>query len=143
MSGWTFRLAEQADAEAFSRWAAENPQIDQKDLKAGMKANNPTVLTFVAEKDGKAVAFAPIYLSAVLAHLGFDPEAPAADRKAALNVLNDGVMALMAAFGIREIQTLTKPDYPVAQWALAHHYEAEPRTLLKLDLNKEMAVSEV
>jgi len=89
MSGWKFRLAEPADAEAFAHWTTENPQIDPKDAWSGLNRTNPTVLTFVAEHDGKAVAFAPIYLSAVLAHLAFNPEARASEKMQALDVLKD------------------------------------------------------
>jgi len=139
MPEWNFRLAQPEDAEAFSRWAASNPEIDPKDLRMGMAKNNPTVLTFVAEKDGVPVAFSPVYLSAVLAHLGFNPDARASEKLQALGVLKDGVMALMVQFGIREIQTLSKPKYGVAQWALEHGFEQDDRSLFRLDLNQEMA----
>ena len=139
MSGWNFRLAEPADAEAFSKWAAENPQVEPRDLLAGMGKTNPTVLVFVAEKDGQAIAFAPIFLSAVLAHMGFSPEARATEKIQAMSVLKDGVMAFMVQFGIREIQTLSKPEYGIAKWALGHGFEQDERSLFRLDLNKEMA----
>jgi hypothetical protein len=138
MSDWKFRLAQPEDAEAFSHWATENPQIDPKDAWSGLKRNNPTVLTFVAEKDGKAVAFAPIYLSAVLAHLAFNPDARASEKMQALDVLMDGTMAFMVQMGIREIQTMSEPKYGVAKWALAHGFEQDPRSLFRLDINREM-----
>ena len=138
MSDWNFRLAEPADAAAFADWAARNTNIDPTDLRAGLMKTNPTVLTFVAEKDGVAVAFAPVYLSAVLAHLAFNPEVQGMDRLRALNVLRDGVAAFMVQYGIREILTLSEPQYPVAQWALRHGFEADPRVLFKLDVNQEM-----
>lgn len=139
MSNWQFRLAVSDDAAAFAKWAAENPQIDQKDLIAGMGRTNPTVLTGVAEKDGVAVAFAPVYLSAVLAHLGFNPNSRASEKLEAMNVLKDGFSALMVQFGVRQIETLSMPDYGVAQWAMKHGFEQEPRSLFRLDLNCEMA----
>lgn len=135
-SSWNFRLAVPEDAENFSRWAATNIQIDPSDLRAGMRANNPTVLWFVAEKDGVPMAFAPVYLSAVLAHLGFNPDTRAAEKLQALTVLKDGVSALMVQFGIREIQTLTKPGYGVAQWASKNGFDVDSRMLYRLDLNK-------
>jgi hypothetical protein len=140
MSEWNYRLAQPEDAEAFAQWAATNPQIDPKDLEAGMRKNNPTVLTVVAELDGVAVAFAPVYLSAVLAHLGFNPDADPKDKLKALDVLRDGTAALMVQFGIREITTLSKPEYGVAKWAVKHNFEQEPRQLFRLDLNAQMAV---
>lgn len=138
-SKWTFRLAKPEDAEEFSKWAAENDQIDQKDLLAGTKAVNPTVLTFVVEdRDGKIITFAPFYLNAVLAHLGFNPEARASEKMKGLQTMLDGVAAFFVQFGVREILTMSKPEYGVAQWALTHGFEAEPRQLLKFDLNKAM-----
>ena len=141
MSGWKFRLAEPADAEAFAHWTTENPQIDPKDAWSGLNRTNPTVLTFVAEHDGKAVAFAPIYLSAVLAHLAFNPEARASEKMQALDVLKDGTMGFLVQYGIREIQTMSEPEYGVAKWALAHGFEQDPRSLFRLDVNQEMVHS--
>src|SRR5579863_3692440 len=138
MSEWVFRLAEPSDAEAFSHWSAENPQIDRKDLLLGMKANNPTVLTFVAEKDGITVAFVPVFLSAMIAHLGFDPKARASEKMKALSVLKDGLMAFFVQFGIRELNTLSKSDYGIAKWAIANGFETDGRELFRLDLTREM-----
>ena len=135
---WSFRLAQPEDAQAFANWAAHNPQIDSADLEAGMAKTNPTVLTFVAEKDGVPVAFAPVYLTATLAHLAFSPEVEGMDRLRALNVLKDGVAAFMVQHGIMEIQTKTIEGYPVAQWALKHGFEIDGRQTLTLDLNHEM-----
>ena len=139
MSVWNFRLAQPSDAAAFSDWIVANPQIDPKDVEAGAGKTNPTALIFVAEKDGVPVAFAPVYLSAVLAHLGLNTESRAADKLQALAVLKDGVMAFMVQYGIREIQTLSLPEYGVAKWALANGFEQDPRVLLRLDVNREMA----
>jgi len=144
MSGqWTFRLAVPEDAEAFARWAAGNPLIDPKDLQTGLKKNNPTILFFAVEKDGVVQAFAPLYCPMILAYLGFNPEATSEDKKQAMQTLLDGVSAFAVQFGIREIITLSKEKYPVAQWALAHGFEIDPRQLLKLDLNKIMESAEV
>lgn len=139
MSEVKFRLAEPADAEAFSKWARANSQIDPKDLAAGQKENNPTVLTFVAKKNGVPIVFAPVFLSAVLAHLVPNPDATSAEKKQAMQVLLDGAMAFFVQWGIREIQTLSKPEYGMAKWAMAHHFEQDPRSLFRLDLNREMA----
>jgi hypothetical protein len=143
MSDFTFRFAEPKDAKAFSEWTGQNEQIDPNDIQAASKAQNPTVLYFVAEKDGVPVAFAPVYLAAVLAHLGLNPDAKATDRLRALEVLKNGVSAFMVQYGIREIQTLSLPEYNVAKWAQSNGFEAASRTLFTLDLNKEMAGTEV
>ena len=139
MSTWNFRLAEKKDAEDFAKWAAHNTQVDEADLLAGTKSKNPTVLFVVAEKDGVAVAFAPVYLSATVAHLGFDPNADGRDKLRAMQMLIDGTSALMVQYGVREINVLSKLEYPVAQWAVKHDFECEPRQTFRLDLNKQMA----
>jgi hypothetical protein len=91
MSEMTFRLAVSEDASAFSKWAAQNPQIEQKDLIATLKAKNPTCLFFVAEEDGVAISFAPCYCQMTLAHWAFNPEASGTQKLRALNTLLDGV----------------------------------------------------
>ena len=134
-ANWEFRLAKPEDAEAFSKWAATNPQIEQKDLLAGMHKNNPTVLTFTVTKDGVPIVFAPVYLSATLAHLGLNPESDGADKLRSLQMLLNGTAALMAQVGVREIITLSKKEYGVAKWAESRGFEPEERQLFKLDLN--------
>jgi hypothetical protein len=138
MPSWGFRLAEKRDAEAFAVWAANNPLIDQKDLIAGMKKTNPTVLTFVVEKDGTPVLFTPVYLSAVIAHLGFNPESRVSEKVKAMEVMKDGLAAFYIQYSLREIATLSKPDYGVAKWAMVNGFTQEPRNLFVLDLNREM-----
>lgn len=133
---WNLRLAEPSDAEAFSKWVAENPQIDADDIKAGTRDQNPTVLVFAVEKDGVVQVFAPVYLQMTLAHLGFNPEANGKDKLTALQTLVDGVSKTAVEFGVRELTTLSKEEYPVAKWALKHGFKLDPRQVLKLDLNK-------
>jgi hypothetical protein len=139
MSEWKFRLAEPADAEEFSKWIGENTQIDDSDKLAATKKQNPTVLWFAAEKDGVVQAFAPLYLQMILPHLGFNPDADGRDKLRAMEVLIDGVSALAVQFGIREIMTMSREDYPVAKWAVKHGFTLEPRQAFKLDLNRVMA----
>jgi hypothetical protein len=138
MSEMKFRLAEPADAPAFSKWAAENPQIEQKDLIATLKSKNPTCLFFVAEEDGVAVMFAPFYCQWTLAHLAFNPEADGKQKLRALNLMLHGAMAFAVQYGIREITTLSKPEYGVAKWAAANGFVQEERQLFKFDINKVM-----
>lgn len=139
MSAWKFRLAEPSDAAAFSKWAAENTQIDPADLMSAMKANNPTVVFFAAERDGVVVAFAPLYCQMQLAHLGFNPEIQGKDRLKALEVLIDGATAFAYQFGVREITTLTKDSYAMGEWAAKHGFEKDERSIYKLDINKILA----
>lgn len=142
MSDLTFRLATPADAESFAKWAAENPETDQADLRAGMKANNPTAVYFVAEKDGIPVMFASCYAAMHLAYLGINPEARGTDRLRALQTLMDGAEAFAYQFGVREIETLTKPEYGVAKWAAAHGFEKDERSLYRYDINKVLETQE-
>ena len=142
MSEFAFRLAEPADAEAFSNWTAANTQIDDADKLAALKENNPTVVWFCVTRDGVPVAFAPVYLQAMVPHLGFNPGIEGRDRLRALQMLMDGVSGFMVQYGIREIGILSKEEYPIAQWALKHDFDLEPRQFLRLDLNKVMAGSE-
>ena len=143
MSEWSFRCAQPADAEQFAKWAAENPQVDAADLLSARKTENPTVLFFAVEKDGVVQAFAPLYLQMHLPHLGFNPEADGKDKLRALQMMIDGVSAFAVQYGIREITTMSKDEYPIAQWALKHDFELEPRQLLKLNLTRLMEAAEV
>jgi hypothetical protein len=142
MSEWVFREARPADANAFAEWVNGNPLIDPKDVTAAAKKNQPTVLYFVAEKDGIPVAFAPVYLQLAVAHMAFDPDAAGKDKLEAMQRLLNGTVAFAVQFGIREITTLSKEEYPVAKWAVKHGFEIEPRQLLKFDINKVLAVAE-
>jgi hypothetical protein len=137
-TGWSFRLAEPRDAEAFAAWSLGNPQIDPKDREAGTKKQNPTVIYFVAEHDGEIISFAPLYAQMVLPFLVFNPKSNAKDRKQALQTLMDGVSAVAVQFGIREIATLSKEKYPVAKWALKNKFKLDPRQTLKWNLNEAM-----
>jgi len=128
---YSFRLASVEDAPAFAKWAAENPQTERADLEAGMKQNNPTVVTWVVECDGKPVLFAPVYAVMNLAHLGFNPESRASERMKALEVLLRGASAFAAEFGVREITTMTKSGYPIAKWAEAHGFVPDERQQFK------------
>jgi hypothetical protein len=135
-----FRMCGPEDAAKAAKWGAENTNIDQKDLLAGMKANNPTVLWFAVDNEnGEPVAYAPVFLVARLAHLCFNPEARASEKLQGLNALQDGVSALMVQYGIRQIDVLSKPEYGVAKWAVAHDFVQEDRQLFTLDLNRVMA----
>jgi hypothetical protein len=136
---WEFRLATAEDAPAFAEWVKWNLHIDPQDVKAGLKENNPTVIYFVATKDGKPVAFSPIYTAAIISHLGFDPFSEAEDRKKAMDVLHDGTMAFFVQFGIREIIALSDPKYGAAKYALKRGFEQDTRSVFRFDLNREMA----
>jgi hypothetical protein len=143
MSKWNFRLAEPADAPAFSKWAAENKLIDPKDLKAATKGQNPTVVFFAVEDEtGEVVAFAPFYCQMTLGFLGFNPEKDAETRKQALEVMLDGALAFAVQFGVREITTLSKEKYPVARWATDHGFSVDARQLFTFDINRILEQAE-
>ena len=139
--GWKFRLAEPADAEAFTAWTLSNPEIDPKDIEAAK--NNPTTLYFAVENPaGQVVSFAPIYTQMLLAHLVFSPEANAADRKTAMQFGLNGLISVAVQLGIREIGMLSKEEYGVAKWAIRRGFEVDPRQFFKLDINKILALAE-
>lgn len=140
--GWNFRLAKPEDAESFAKWVTENPLIDRGDIQAGLSQNNPTALVFVAEKDGQAVAFVPVYAQLAIAHLGFQPEARAAEKLKALAVLLDGIAAFAYQMGIRELVTLSKKDYSVAKWAESKGFEPDSREQFKLNLKTYLKIEE-
>ena len=136
-SGWKFRLAEASDAEAFTAWLVSNPQIDPKDVAAAQKAKNPTTVYFAVENpDGIVVTFAPVYMQMTIPHLVLNPETTADDRKKSLQVLLDGLMAFAVQFDIREITMLSLEQYPMAQWALNHGFDVDPRQFFKFDINR-------
>jgi hypothetical protein len=135
-SGWVFRAAEPKDAEAFAAWVAKNPLIEARDVEASAKKNQPTVLYFVAEKDGEPVAFAPVYLQLAVGHLAFNPEAEGRDKLEAMQRMVNGTVAFAVQFGIREIVTKSLPEYGVAKWALKHGFEMDDRNLFVFDINR-------
>ena len=137
MSEWKFRFANVDDANDFSRWAAHNQQIDQKDLIASLGSKNPTVIYLAVENpEGKVILFAPFYCQMTLPFLGFNPDAEPKEKLKAMEVLTDGATAFAVQYGVREITTLSQPEYPVAQWGLKHGFRLEDRQTLTLDINK-------
>lgn len=135
ISPWVFRFATEADASTLAKFVAENRLIDPKDIPNGTRAAQPSVTWFVAEHEGTIVAAAPVYLAAVIAHLVLNPDSPSEERKQALNFLLDGAMALYVQGNIRHIMTLSKSDYGVAKFAVAHDFVKDDRELFVLDLN--------
>lgn len=138
MSEWEIRFAEPADAPQFAEWIAKNPQIYPDDVESGLKENNPTSLTFVVTHNGKPVWFAPMYAQFCLAHLGVNPESDSDERKFALKYLLAGVTGFALEYGIREITTMTKDEYPVAVVAKRLGFKKDPlgREQFKMDINK-------
>ena len=138
MSEWEIRFAEPADAPLFAEWIVKNPHIYPDDVEAGLRKNNPTALTFVVTHNGTPVWFAPMYASFSLAHLGVNPESDPEERKYALNFMLNAVARFALEYGIREITTMTKDDYPVATIAKRKGFKKDPigREQFKLNLNK-------
>ena len=130
---YTLRLAIPQDAKEFAGITIADlaaRRVDMREVIAAKKATNPTVLTFVIEKDGVPVLFAPIYLVAMLAHMGFAPESSHSDRKEAMRALLDGVSAFMAENGVQELGALCPEGHPVKAWGVANGYTAEDRVYL-------------
>lgn len=139
MSKFDFRLATPEDAPAFAKWISESRNIDPKDIKAGLKENNPTAVYFVVTKDDVPVLFAPCFCTMTLAHLGISQDAEPIDKAEAMEVLVDGLSAFAVQYGVRELITYTNsPEYPIAKWALNHGFDLDERKTLRLDINKLM-----
>lgn len=134
MPKMTFRFATPEDAPAFSRWAAENPDIPGKDLEASMTKNNPTATVLVVEEelaDGSKVArmFLPVYLTMRIAYLGFNPENTPKQTLQALEAMLPIVQGFARIWHINEVDTLTRTGLSMARWAGKHGFEAEDREL--------------
>jgi hypothetical protein len=127
--GFAFRLANEGDAEDFAKWVAENPLTDRRDAISAIK--NPTTLFFVVTKDDVPVAFVPFYQSITIAHLGFNPAMDGKDRLRALEMLLKAVAGFAEVINVREINTLSKTEYPMAAWALKHGFEKDDRELFR------------
>jgi hypothetical protein len=133
---WKIRLAEPSDAASFAEWVAAGigaGLIDPNDVADTQI--NPTTLYFVATKNGEPVAFAPCYLVTMLAHMGFDPQSAPRDRLRAMQVLIDAVSAFVRErLNVREIQTLTKSEYPIGAWSLKHGFKKDHRELFRFEI---------
>jgi hypothetical protein len=142
--GWQFRLAGPDDAEAFTRWTLSNPLIDPRDIEAGKKKNNPTVVYFAVENsDGVVMGFTPVYLQMTLAHLVLNPDVSSEEIKRTLKMGLDGVVAFAASYGIHELTMLSRAEYPVAKWAMRQGFELDPRQFFKLDIGKSLGYDRV
>lgn len=139
-AGYKVRFAEPSDAPDFVKWATENPKIDPRDLEDSMKANNPTCVVLVVEKDGKPILFAPFYCHMMLCYLGFNPDGAARERVSALEIMKRAMEAFAKMHGIREIGTLTSADQTVAKWAYGQGFHPEPRQLYRLRLEESAHV---
>lgn len=128
----TLRIANENDAEPFSRWIAESTQIPFEDVQASLKEFNPTSVTLVIECDGKVLLFAPTYAVALLGFIGFNPEAEPRERVKALEAIKRAAQAFWGMHGVTTIATLSREDYPVAKWAAKHGFELETRQVLVL-----------
>jgi len=133
----TVRIAAEKDAEPFANWIAASTQIPVEDVKASLKENNPTSVTLVIEDErGKVILAAPTYAVAMLGFIIFNPETTDLERGKGLAAIKKAAQAFWAMHGVTEIDTLTREDYPVAQWAMRHGFELESRTLLRLTYKK-------
>lgn len=125
-----FRFAVPEDAPAFADWAAKNPDIPVKDVKAALTENNPTCKVLIIESGGTPVLYVPVYCALRIAYLGFNPEITNEKlRVGAMNAMLLYLRAFAKEFGVNEIDCLTKEGYPVARWAEKHGFEPENRQL--------------
>ena len=134
---YSARLAIPADAKWCADVVAENlvkGRVDMREFKAAQTSQNPSVLTFVIDRtvDGVTtpVLMAPIYLVAMLAHLGFATDASHPDRKAAMDELLKSVSAFMHENGVNELGALCPEGHPVKAWGVANGYTADNRVYL-------------
>lgn len=132
----TVRLAEPKDAEPFARWAAENKDIPQQDVIAGMAQTNPTSVVLVIEEDGVPILYCPIYCALTIAYLGFNPDADHKQRLKAMEAMQKAISGFAWMHGVREIITYSKEEYAVAKWATKHGFTLEPRQAFKLQLKE-------
>jgi hypothetical protein len=129
----TFRLADEQDSEPFSNWIAASTQIPVQDVEDSLKEYNPTSITLVIQDSaGKVILFAPTFAVARLAFIGFNPEASPLERARGLSCILGATQEFWKTHGVTEIDTLTKTDYPIAEWAIRHGFQLENRQILRL-----------
>lgn len=136
------RFAKPEDAQAFSNWAARNPQISRDDILAASKAENPTTTFLVVEEDGEPVFFVPVFLTMRIGYLGFKPGSSKDTREAAMEKMLEFIRALAGLYSINTVDTLTRSGIPVAEWARAHGFHADPRELFQLRVNNKVSPQE-
>lgn len=140
----TFRFAEPKDAAEFAVWAAGNPQIERADLLRARKEENPTTTFLVIEDSdtGEVVLAMPVYLMMRIGYLLFNPAAGKNQREAAMETMLKAVQAFALAYQVN-LDVLTKAGIPVAEWARAHGFKADPRELFTMSLPQVSPESKV
>ena len=140
-NGWKFRLAEARDSADFVQWTIANPLIDQKDVQAAKKKNNPTAMYFAVENaEGKIIGFVPIYLQILLAHLVFNPESTAAERKQGMAVGMEGLIHFAAGQSFAGNRDDEQSRIPSRKVGAGEWFDLEERQLLKFNINKLLPV---
>ena len=132
----TVRVAQASDSEQFAQWIADSTHIPSEDVQDSLKESNPTSITLVIEENGKTILFAPTYAIALLGFIGFNPETDLRERVRALDAIKRAAQAFWGMYGVTEIATLTMEHYPIAQWALKHGFELDPRQIVKLKMKR-------
>lgn len=128
----TVRLAQPEDAELFAEWIANSTNIPVQDVKDSLKESNPTSVTLVMEQDGKVLLFFPTYAIGLLGFIGFNPDTTPLERARGLDAAKGALQGFWKTYGVTEVATLTKEEYPIAQWALRHGFELDSRQIVKL-----------
>jgi hypothetical protein len=117
-------MATPEEAKTVVEWAIKSGKVPTKDLEAA-RLNKTGCLCI--EEDGKPILFVPFYALIQVAYLAFNPESRASERFGALEKALEGMSDFANKNGIREIQTLSLRDYPVAKWAVKNGFVEEDR----------------
>lgn len=114
----TYRLAESRDAEAFTEWCGDNPDIPEIDIAA---AQDDTALVLAFERDGIVLCYLPFYFlddgNIRIAFINFSPSLTTMDKARVLNVMLKTTTDLARKSKATTISTLTKEGYGIAEWA--------------------------
>jgi len=131
-----FRFATESDWSLLAKWAAENPDIPEKDAWA-VAASPSSVALVMADDDGKILLILPWYPSLTIGFFGFSPEANAKERIKAMNAALPVVEKAAKKFGIAHVEGFSKADYLMAQWAEKHGFVEETRQAFVKTLPKD------
>lgn len=135
MKNVTVRLARPEDAESFTKWATENQAIPTEDLQEFGK--HATAVTFVVEVAGKPVFYFPVWAICKLGFLGFNPQADARERLAALDVGMEALQNFAREFHISEVQFTSTADesYPMLRWCEKRGFVPVDKRHFRLEVN--------
>jgi len=136
MKTTTVRVMQPEDEESFAKWATENAAIPTEDLQEFGK--HATAVTFVVEVDGKPVFYFPVWAICKLGFLGFNPQADARKRLAALESGMEALQTFARTFGISEVQFTSTADesYPMLRWCRKHGFQPVDKQHFRLEVHE-------